>query len=258
MASRPRPAPRIHRPLAAAALIGTFGLCVLALAAPARADILVLPATADTAPYSFLPSLVRFNNPTLYAFESFDENSTPHDFETFLAFDVEQADLPPGHVLVEATLLVTYAFDFTGFGAPTNTPGEIACREALAPWSHTTLTWLNRPAVDVPFDVVSGITGFGAILCDATPVVLAWITRQTPNDGFALTNETDRVIGMHSLESSADPSLKPQLILRTEVPEPAVGLALGTGGAGLAHFARQRRRRARCAVRSLDAGHVSA
>ncbi len=221
-------------------------IAALPLAGAARADILVRPAVADTAPYSFLPSLVRYNNPTLYAFESFDETSTPHDFETYLAFDVDAADLPAGHVLVEATLLVTYAFDFTGFGEPSAAPGELACREVLEPWNQTTLTWLSRPDVDEPFDTITEITEFGALLCDATPVVLRWLTAQAPNHGFALTNATERVIGMHSLESSADPSLMPQLILRTEVPEPDGAIALAAGVVGLA------------VVRRRSAGRLSA
>lgn len=257
-ASAPGPLRTLLAWLGAHATLAAFALVALSLAAPARADILLVPAVADTAPYSFVPSLVRYNNPTLYAFESFDENSTPHDFETYLAFDVEQADLPEGHVLVGATLLVTYAFDFTGFGEPSIDPGEIACREVLEPWNQTNLTWANRPDVDEPFDIASGITDFGAVLCDATPVVLAWITQQTPNHGFALTNATERVIGMHSLESSADPSLMPQLILQTEVPEPAVAIALAAGSAGLVSLTRRRAARARRRPRAVDPGHVGA
>lgn len=215
-------------------------VATLSLGGVAHADILVMPAVADTAPYSFLPSLVRYNSPTLYAFESFDENSTPHDFETYLAFDVDAADLPAGHVLVEATLLVTYAFDFSGFGEPSTDPGEMACREVLESWSQTTLSWTNRPQIDEPFDVITGITELGALLCDATPVVLAWMTNQTLNHGFALTNATERVIGMNALESSADPSLMPQLILRTELPEPNGAIALA-GGVGVLAFVARRR-----------------
>jgi hypothetical protein len=249
-----------HISSSASQVVSTIAVSIAALTldGAAWADILVIPAAADTAPYSFLPSLVRYNNSTLYAFESFDENGTPHDFETFLAFDVEQADLPSGHVLVEATLLVTYAFDFTGFGEPSIAPGEIACREILEPWSQTTLTWLNRPDVDEPFDTVTGITDFGALLCDATSVVLGWLTERTPNDGIALTNATERVIGMHSIESSADPSLRPQLILRTALPEPGVAPTLVAGAVGLA-FAR--RRRGACAgrtARAEESRHVGA
>jgi hypothetical protein len=213
--------------------------CVLfGLPSPSRADIVVIPASEDTAPYSFIPSLARYNNPTLYAFQGFDENSTPHDFETYLRFDVTQANLPAGHVLTQATLLVTYAFGSSDYGVPSTDPGELDCREVLEPWSQTTLTWANRPDVDLPFDTITEIDSFGALLCDATDAVHGWITAQYPNHGIALTNTTERVIGMHSLESSADPSLKPQLILRTEVPEPGIAAALGCGGAAFALAAR--------------------
>lgn len=213
---------------------------LLALAASARADVVVIPVSEDAAPYSFLPSLARGTNATLYAFRAFDEGSTAHDFETYLKFDVDAADLPPGHVLVAATLVVTYAFDFTGFGDTSTLPGTLECREVLAPWNEATLTWANRPAYDAPFDTLAGITGFGALLCDATPVVLDWITGLTPNDGFALVSPTERVMGFHSRESSADPSFKPQLILQTELPEPGTALALAAGTATLAALARRR------------------
>lgn len=200
-------------------------------ARPAEADILLVPASEDSAPYSFLPNLARGASPTLYAFRALDSSSLPHDFVTFLWFDVEQADLPTGHVLVEATLVVTYAFDFTGFGDTSTAPGTLECREALGPWSTTTLTWSNRPPVSAAFDTIGPITGFGALLCDATPVVLDWIGLRRVNEGFALTSPTARVMGMHALESSVDPSLKPTLVLRTELPEPdlAIGLAIGIG-----------------------------
>lgn len=258
LASGPRrstlPLALLRRLVVLAALVaGANGL-----AAPSRADILTVPAAADTAPYSFIPSLLRFNNPALYAFESFDENMTPHDFETYLAFDVEQADLPANHVLVEATLLVTYAFDFSGFGEPSTAPGEIVCHEILEAWNETTLSWVNRPDIDAPFDAVAGITEFGAVLCDATPIVLAWITEQSPNHGIALTNTTDRVIGMHALESTADPSLMPQLILRTELPEPAAALPLAAGSVLLALASRRRAIRVRKAARAAGGGDVGA
>ena len=239
-------------------LLGVLALGSTRLVAPARADVVLVPAAADTAPYSFLPSLLRYNSPALYAFQAVSETATAHDFETYLAFDVEQADLPADHVLVEATLLVTYAFDFSGFGETSTDPGEIACHEVLEPWQDTTLSWLNRPDIDAPFDRVDGIVDFGAVLCDATPIVLAWITGQAPNNGFALTNTTERVIGMHSIESSADPSLMPQLILRTELPEPAAGLPLAAGSTLLVIASRRRAVRAQKAARTAGGGHVRA
>lgn len=223
--------------------LASLGLVVANRAA--RADIVVLPVAEDSAPYSFLPSLNRANNASLYAFRTFDESSTPHDFETYLWFDVEQSDLPAGHVLVEATLLVTYAFDFTGFGDTSTLPGTLACHEVIGPWSEATLTWSNRPAIDAPFDTLTGITGFGALLCDATPVVLDWIGNRAPNEGFALTSPTARVMGMHSREASANASLKPQLILRTELPEPAFAGALAAGAVVLAWIGRREAARVR-------------
>lgn len=237
-------------------------LLAFLLGTPASADILVVPAAEDSAPYSFLPSLPRGTSPTLYAFQSDDESGTAHDFETFLWFDVEPADIPVEHVLVEATLVVTYAFDFTGFGDGSNAPGTLECRQVLGPWDSDTLTWSNRPAVDAPFDTISDITSFGAQLCDATAVVLDWLGGRMPNEGIALVNPSERVMGMNSIEAAVDPSLMPQLILRTELPEPGLSIALASGAIGLA-FAKRRRAvgsagqtpgRTRAAGRRFDVG----
>lgn len=237
------------------AITALAALCaVLFASAPAPANIIILPVDEDTAPYSFLPGLPRYNSSTLYAFEAFDENSTPHDFETYLWFDVPPSVIPAGHVLAQATLVVTYAFDFTGFGTTSTEPGALACHEVTADWDQTTLTWAHRPAIAPAFRTVTGITTFGAQLIDTTMVVHRWIYGTRPNHGVALTNATQRVIGMNSRESSADPSLKPQLILRTELPEPGVAAAVGAGG--LAVALAQRIRRGRMAGKSgrTDAG----
>lgn len=213
-------------------------LCAVLLASvPAPADIIIIPVDEDTAPYSFVPSLPRYNNSTLYAFEAFDESSTPHDFETYLWFDVVPSAIPAGHVLAQATLVVTYAFDFSGFGATSTDPGSLACHEVTEDWNQTTLTWANRPDIAPAFRTLTGINAFGAQLFDTTMAVHQWLYGTRPNHGFALTNATERVIGMHSRESSADPSLKPQLILRTELPEPGLATILSAGGfvLGLAH-----------------------
>jgi len=252
------PLPPLPRALAAPFTIAFATACAAAcapllLAAPAAADTIVLPVDEDSAPYSFVPSLPRGNHPTLYAFHGFDApTSTVHDFETYLWFDVTQSDLPAGHVLVEATLVVTYAFDFTDFGEPSTDPGTLECRKVTGAWSESSLTWVNRPTVAAPFDTITGITGFGAQLCDATAVVLEWLGNRAPNEGFALTNATDRVIGMHSREASASAALKPTLILRTEAPEPGFAAALAAGAAALAgsRRARSRARAARLADRS--------
>jgi hypothetical protein len=219
----------------------------LSMLAPtaAGADVIAILASEDTSPYSFLPSLPRYNNPTAYAFRSVDEAAGSfHQFETFLWFDVSAADIPPGHVLTNAQLVVTHSFDATGFGDPVTDPAELSCHEVTGAWDQTTLTWLNKPAFDPPFDRITGITSYGTLACDATLVVFDWIHGTHPNDGFALTNDSARVIGMHTLE--ADPaipdSLKANLILTTEVPEPGFATALGIGLVGLAAGSRRRGR----------------
>ena len=225
---------RIHSILAALAGLGL--LSTLATHS-ARADVFTILASEDVAPYSFLPSLPRYNNPTAYAFRGADEGAgSIHNFETFLWFDVAATDLPAGHVLTNAQLLVTHAFDAGGFGDPSTAPAELNCHEITEDWDQTTVTWNNRPSYDPAFDQITGITGFGSILCDATLVVFDWIHGTHPNDGFALTNTTERVLGMHTLEADATipDSVKANLILTTALPEPGFGLGLATCGLFLA------------------------
>lgn len=219
-----------------------LSLAVGVFAGAASADSFAIDVVEDVAPYSFLPSLARFNSSTLYTFATVDEvTGASHSFETYLWFDVAETDVPQGQVLTEALLVVTYAFDFTGFGETSTDPGELDCREVLQDWDHTTLTWTNRPSVDaLPFDSVTGITEFGALICDATPIVERWIYGIRPNRGFALTSETDRVMGMYSSESGQDPSLIPFLLITTQVPEPGFAALLGVGTLGLTSLPRQR------------------
>ena len=101
---------------------------------------------------------------------------------------------------------------------------------------------------------MTGITAYGAQLIDTTMVVHRWIYGTRPNYGFALTNATAREIGMNSREASSDPSLKPQLILRTELPEPGVAMALCAGGLAIAFAHRPRQRKITRTKESIDAG----
>lgn len=211
-----------------------------AAALPAVGDTVLIQSGIDTAPYSFLPNLVRGNNAAIYAFQSVSDDGTNHDFETYVRFDVSAADIPPGQVLTEASLVTTYAFDFSGFGETSNEPGVIDCREVLEPWSDTTLTWNNRPVSDLPFDTITQIDSFGALICDATAVVEGWIYGLAPNHGFAMTSATARVIGMHSFEADVSPSLQPTLILTTEVPEPGFAMGLASGLLLLGTLSRRR------------------
>lgn len=194
----------------------------------AWAGTVVLPVVEDSAPYAFVPNLPRFNSPTLYAFDTVQDGAT-HAFESYLWFDVTAADIPDGEVLTEALLVVTYGFDFTGFGETSTDPGMLECHRVLENWDQSTLNWTNRPAIEAAFDTIEGIEGFAALVCDATPIVMGWVHGTQSNHGFALTSPTERVMGMYASESDVDAALKPTLFLTTEVPEPGMGLALGFG-----------------------------
>lgn len=214
-----------------------FAAAIAFGSSPARADTLLVQAGDDTAPYSFLPSLARFAHPTLYAFEGEDENQVAHAFETYVRFDVSPSALPPGHMVDSATFFITYAFDVAGFGTPSTSPGELHCHPVTEDWVETTLTWNHRPTIGPEFDAVSNITGFGVLTCDATELVRDWLDEGAPNYGIALTNPTDRGLGMHSFEASVSAGLKANLLITTvEAPNVpaapwlarlAYGLALG-------------------------------
>ncbi len=195
----------------------------------ASADTITLLVDEDTSSYTFFPTLPRYNNPNVWAVRGEDEGGgSIHDFETFLWFDVSLADLPAGHVLTRAQLLVTWSFDDTGFGAPSTEEPELNCHRVIEDWDQTTLTAINGPAIAPAFNSITGLTGFGPILCDATLVVFDWIHGTEPNYGFALTNDVSRALGMHSLEASPEipDALKANLILTTELPEPSFATAL--------------------------------
>ena len=210
------------------------------LAPPAMSDVIIIDEGEDTAPYRFLPSLPRYNRETNFAFVAQTDEGTHHDFETYVRFPVSPQDIPAGQVLDEALFVVTYSFDFTGFGNTSNEPGVVNCHEVVAPWDQTTLTWNNRPAIDLPIDTVTEIVDFGALICDVTPIVQDWLDGTRPNHGLAVTSPTSRVLGMHSFEAPVDPSLMPNLFLIT-VPEPGTTVGLASGFLLLATFSKRRR-----------------
>jgi hypothetical protein len=69
---------------------------------------------------------------------------------------------------------------------------------------------------------VLGITAQGPIACDATALVRDWLSGAKPNHGIALTNPTDRVIGMYSFEDTSAASLgrKARLVIETSGEAP--------------------------------------
>lgn len=237
MTKRPR--------LSILALVACLGAAYAIGPSAAAAETITLLVDEDTSSYTFFPTLPRFNNPSVWAVRGEDEGGgSIHDFETFLWFDVSLADIPAGHVLTQAQLLVTWSFDDTGFGTPSTEEPELNCHEVTEDWDQTTLTAVNSPAFDPPFDAITGLTGFGPIVCDATLVVFDWIHGTRPNYGFALTNDVPRALGMHALEAAPEipDALKANLILTTELPEPGFATALMLSALGLATTARKRAR----------------
>ncbi len=228
-------------------------LIALLCAAAARADVVLLqpgPEGADSAPYSFIPSLPRGNRDTNYVFSSVDETGT-HSFETFVHFELPEDLLAPGEGIVEAALWIYYAFEFSGFGDASSEVGEVECRPVLEPWDAATLTWVNKPAYGAPVDVFPDVTTLGLIYCDVTSLVAQWAAGVRPNYGFALTNPTGRLIGFYSFDATGiERNLRPSLAIETgtagvaaveRVSEPGAAAA-GAALLGLgALWARRRR-----------------
>ena len=209
----------------------TSALCAtMAFAFSAGAAQYNLNVDEDTAPYSFVPTLARYNNETLYAFQSSSEMGFEHNFETYLRFPNLDGVIPAGEVITSAKLLFYYAFNFEGFGTTSTDPGDIYCHAVTQGWDQTTLTWANRPTIDpTALDSSLGITAFGLLQCDVTSAVLDWESGTLVDNGFALVSPTQRVLGMWSSEANVSAVLKPVLVINTangvKVPGlPPVGL----------------------------------
>jgi hypothetical protein len=190
----------------------------------ARAESVLIqpgPEGEDSSPYAFIPSLPRNVNRTAYAFSSTVEGA-PHDFEYYLKYDVSAFSGTVDY----AYAIFYYGFGFDGFGSedPNPPPGEIHCHEVVEPWVEDTLTWNNRPAIGPDLYVFPNITGFGHFFCKITALAQGWVDGSIPNNGFALTAPTRRLIGMFTFEAVPEleevpngltaNDLKPALLIR--------------------------------------------
>lgn len=207
------------------------GLLAAAFALPSRADeVYVLapgPEGEDSSYYSFIPLLIRGNYTTMYAHTALDDQGVSHSMESFLRFQLPQDLLLPGEQVLEASLIMVFAFSFDHGGTPPAPGGELAISRVTQPWSESTLNYANHPASAAPFEVLTGIDDFGPVVFDVTGTVSSWATGATPNYGFKLSNPFDNPIGFHTFEADVDPSLKAQLVI--VVPEPAPIAALIAG-----------------------------
>jgi hypothetical protein len=199
-------------------ILGAFGLLLLGGAADATVFTIAPGAEGkDSSPYAFLPSLPRGNHGTIYAFVAEDENGIDHSFESYLEF--EMPVLAACGDVVEATLELSYELDDSPFGdTPPNVLGELRCHEVLEPWSEDQLTWNNKPDyAATPFDVVANVSAIGPLECDATELVQDWISGTKDNHGIALTNPSERLIGMYSFEAADPESVgkKAKLVIET-------------------------------------------
>lgn len=196
------------------ALMTTLLMLAL-LPSTSSADSFTVTTGWDVAPYQFLPSNNRGSYTTLYSFSG----TGGHDFETYIRFDLPANLLPEGHVVTSATFFIAYAFDYTAFGDTSQDPGTVVVYRVDEDWGEDTLLWSDRPAATEPVDQVDNIVGFGALIFDVTDLTQEWLGGTRLNYGIALKSPTPRVIGMHSFESTADPSLKATLVINTAPAE---------------------------------------
>ena len=83
--------------------------------------------------------------------------------------------------------------------------------------ARTQLAWNNKPDLAAPFESITNVVALGTLTCDATELVQDWISGAKDNNGFALTNPTDRLIGMYSFEATdaAAVGKKAKLVIET-------------------------------------------
>ena len=199
---------------------------------------------ADSSYYTFFPLLVRGNYTTMYAFTSTETTGESHSMETFLKFDLPadllDLDVPPGPGevadVLDAFLVMVFAFTFAHDGDPSDPDGELRVHEVLEDWDESTMNYANHPDAGPYFTSISGVETFGSLVFDVTESVRDWAVGTHPNYGFKISNPSPEPIGFHSFESAVAPSLKAQLIIT--VPDPASGLGLGV--ATLALMGRRR------------------
>jgi len=234
---------RKMKPMRNASVCLVLAICCTA-AAPARAKTFLIQTGQDSSPYSFTPNTRRGFLNTAYAFTAFD-GGTEHSFEYYIQWPLPPELLQPGVQVTQAIAWVYHGYSYTLFGDFSDEVGELNCHEVLEPWSESTLTWNNRPAIGPWFDQRTEILDLGLLWCDVTDVVQGWIDHPDTNHGIALTNGTDRVMGFYSFQdNSVSANFRPSLMVEA-VPEPAAASGLFAGGSLLACLDRRRARRHR-------------
>ena len=222
------------------------GLVALA-AAQSRAETFLIQSGQDSAPYAFLPALRRGFHTSGWAFTLADVQGD-HSFEYYIQWNLPPELFAPGVEIVEAYAWVYHGISDEVFGPEfADAVGEMLCHEVLEPWSESTLTWNNRPAIGTWFDRRTEILEYGTLWCDVTDLVAGWIANPGTNHGIALTSGLTRTMGFHTFQDGlVGPNFRPSLVVET-VPEPAAAASLFAGGALLAFLDRRRaRRRHRC------------
>lgn len=234
---------RCRHGLLAGLLAALLAVLLPAIPAAAQETITIAPGPEgeDVSYYSFLPLLQRGDYTTMYAHTSFDEQQQSHSMETFVRFPLPQDLLGPGETVLDAFLIMVFAFTFDHDGSPPPPGGELSIHEVLEDWQEATLHYANHPASGPSFETLTGIDDYGPLVFDVSESVRDWAHGFTPNYGFKLSNPFEHPIGFHSFEADVDPALKAQLVVT--VPEPAAGPGLALGVAGLSALHRRRARR---------------
>jgi len=217
----------------------TLAALLALLPSPADAAVFDLKPGAsgeDTSPYSFIPSLVRGNYETMYAFEGIDENMVAHDQISYLKFELPPGLLEPGETVIAASLFMVFSFTFDHDGMPPPPGGALYVHQVTQDWDEQTLNWTNKPGFGPTLDSETDIPDFGSYDFDVTEAVRRWAHGVEPNYGFAVVNPTDVSIGFHTWESTAaDPLLLNHLVIVTGPgdPPPSVPLLGPLGAAAL-------------------------
>jgi len=221
-----------------------FAALLALAAAPSSAETFLIQSGEDSSPYAFTPNSRRGFLNTAYVFTAFDQGAD-HSFEFYMQFDLPDELFLPGVEIEHAYAWVYHGYSYTLFGDFSDEIGELLCHEVLEPWSESTLTWNNKPAIGTWFDRRTEILNLGLYWCDVTEVLEGWIANPETNHGIALTSDLNRVMGFYTFQDgTVSPNFRPSLMVET-VPEPAAASGLLASGALLALLDRRRARRNR-------------
>ena len=160
------------------------------------------------------------NNPNLTVLAYVQQNQTEHLYRSFLQPDLNQI---PNNATVNSAILYVYGNPTASHNSTSSV--NIKCKEALQPWSESSVTWNNQPSLGGslesktiryngnPYDNSDSYWESWNI----TSLVQQWVKGQKPNYGVSLTtDDSPRLYPTEFFMNSSDhsnSSLRPKLVI---------------------------------------------